>query len=171
MSLCFEYVDLLPAGTPALFRARYNETYEFNCAREDETMMFKAHATKDKDWTFTGTYEQKVFEGEAADTIFYVDGTSHASAIKNAKKTTIAPFRAYFEGPNFYDLANRGISKAKMRISKYGIEDETTALELIAEDLVPVQQGGKTYSLMGTEVGEDYRGLVIRNGKKVIQNR
>lgn len=169
MCLCFEYVDEVPAGTPALFRSIYNTTYEFRSAKDESN--FYAQATPGNDWTFTGTYEQKVFEGDEAETIYYVDGTAHASAIKNAKKTTIAPFRAYFEGPNFYDLANRGISKAKMRISKYGIEDETTALELIAEDLVPVQQGGKTYSLMGTEVGEDYRGLVIRNGKKVIQNR
>ena len=169
MCLCFEYVDEVPAGTPALFRSIYNTTYEFRSAKDESN--FYAQATTGNDWTFTGTYEQAVFEGDAAETIYYVDGTAHASAIKNAKKTTIAPFRAYFGGPNINDLTNRGVSKAKMRITKNGIEDETTALELIGDDLVPVQQGGKTYSLMGTEVGEDYSGLVIRNGKKVIQNR
>ncbi len=47
--------------------------------------------------------------------------------------------------------------------------EHTSALQFVGEDLVPVQNNGKTYSLMGTEVGEGYRGIVIKNGKKVLK--
>ena len=169
ISICFKYTHVVPAGTPAIFRAYVNSDYYF--LPKEKEYQFEVQPTVGTEWTFNGTFEQKVFDGDDAKSIYYLDGTEGSSAIKNAKKTTIAPFRAYFGGPNINDLTNRGVSKAKMRITKNGIEDETTALELIGDDLVPVQQGGKTYSLMGSEVGEDYRGLVIRNGKKVIQNR
>lgn len=50
--------------------------------------------------------------------------------------------------------------------------EHTSALQFVGEDLVPVQKNtGKTYSLMGTEVNDSYRGIVIKNGKKMIQKR
>lgn len=48
---------------------------------------------------------------------------------------------------------------------------ETNAIHLIdggENSMLRYTNSCKAYSLMGTEVGEGYRGIVIRNGKKVL---
>ncbi len=87
--------------------------------------------------------------------------------IRNAKTVTIAPYRAWIGGPRINELT--GSSAKAIRIVVEDEDGETTALEFVGEDLVPAQNTGKTYSLMGTEVGEGYRGIVIKNGKKYLR--
>ena len=92
--------------------------------------------------------------------------------IRNAKKTTIAPFRAYFVGPNIHELNGSNCGQAQaIRFVLEDADGSTADLQLVGDDIVPVQDNGKVYTIMGTEAGDSYRGLVIRNGKKMIQNR
>lgn len=165
MSLRFEYADEVPAGTPAIFRAYVNSDYDFEASAK--VYDFELKPTVCSDWTFNGTYEQKVFEGNDAKSIYYLDGTYKTSAIKNAKKITIAPYRAYFSGPSIEALTAAGAKSIRFVIEDE--DGETTALESVGCDLVPVQNNGKTYSIMGTEVNNNYRGIVISNGKKILR--
>ncbi len=170
MSLCFKYTDVVPAGTPAIFRAYVNSTYEFK-SMNNELLFGEIHPAVCSGWIFKGTYKQQVFDGVEAESIYYLNGARDNSAIKNAKKTTIDPYRAYFEGPNIYDLIGNETSQAKT--IRFVIEDEdgtATALELVGDDLMPTPTPNLNgvYNLAGQKVGDSYRGIVIKNGKKVM---
>lgn len=92
------------------------------------------------------------------------------NTIRNAKKLTHPLYRAFFHGPSIDDLKELlgNPSGARVSIVIDGIEDETSALQLVADDLVS-GQNAKTYTLFGTEAGEGYRGIVVRGGKKVMR--
>ena len=65
----------------------------------------------------------------------------------------------------------KGSAAANIRIVVEDEDGETTAISLVNENENYNENenfGGKTYSLMGAEVGEGYRGIVIKNGKKYI---
>ena len=59
------------------------------------------------------------------------------------------------------------IGSGKSGVNLYGInviyEQTPSAIQ------TPVIQSGKTYNLLGMEVDENYKGIVIRNGKKYLQ--
>ncbi len=162
--LRFKYADdRIPSGLPLLYRAPQTED-EADFKPAAPYMYADCMNSGGPTWIMNGTFAEKVFEGDEAKAVYYVSNNE----VKNAKKTTIAPFRAYFRGQSIDELTAAGA-----KAIRFVIEDEdgsTTALELVGEDLVPVQNG-KTYSLMGTQVGGSYRGIVIKNGKKVIQDR
>lgn len=156
--LVFDYTDELPAGTPALFRVRNTGSTTFNAVAGGWTAAQSAPMAT---WSLCGTYQQLVFDGSEADPIYYISG----GAIKHATKVTIAPFRAYFQGPSYSALTGSNNVKA-VRIVLDGEADEVDAINLIYEDgELRCTGNGKTYNLQGIEVGDDYRGIVIRNGK------
>ena len=162
VTLSFNYVETLEPATPAIFSVA--EQGDITFERADDRQNFKPETCVSDEWSLVGTLKEMVFEGTAAKTVYYLSGDK----IKNAKKTTVAPYRAYFRGPSIETLTAAGTSQAKVISIVLEDEDgETTALDLVGEDLVPAQHSGKSYSIMGTEVNENYRGIVIKNGKKV----
>lgn len=177
INLKFEYIKEVLAGIPALYRATEVKDVAsaespveicFNYAG-NEYLGFPYEPWQFPDWHMHGTFEKKVFEGDDAKSIYYVSN----GEVRNAKKATIAPFRAYIHGPSIGTLTgNSGQAKA----IRFILEDEngeTTTIESPELDSLPRMEGwgGASYSLMGTEVNSSYRGIVIRNGKKMIQNR
>lgn len=178
IKLVFKYVEENQPGFPVLFRAAEATDADaenpvdiyFSNAGDAFTRDPKADISVEH-WGIWGTFEQEVFDESnhlySPKNIYYVSG----GEIRNAKKVTIAPYRAWFLGPNIDTLTGNGTNQAKaIRLTIEDADGETTALEFVGNDLKPVQNG-KSYSIMGTEVGENYRGIVIRNGKKMIQNR
>lgn len=164
-SLNFDYVETVAPGQPVLFRVA--STGDINFSDPVGDSWSNAPIIPDNaDWTLHGTFTERNYTLEtstSSKTIYYVsDG-----AIKNAKQVTIKPYRAFFSGPNIDDLKNSP-SGARVSIVIDGLEEETSALELIADDLVS-GQGTKVYTLYGTEAGEDYHGIVIRGCKKMLR--
>ena len=170
-TLRFKYIEEVRPGLPVLFRVKdFNGTPQevtFNCERGDLGFENAPYGWDGgyNYWSIGGTFEDKVFTETTeipSNEVYYVsDGV-----IKNAKKVTIPAFRGFLYRP---DLEKLGYQAKAIQIE---IEDEdgtTTALEMVGEDLVPVQKDGKSYSIMGTEVDNNYRGIVIKNGKKVIK--
>lgn len=167
--LKFTYTDKVIPGTPTLFYAKatgdhtfidYVDKYDRNY---DEYNFGLSMEVGNGDWKMHSHPFEKVFEGDEAKTVYYVSDKE----IRNAKKTTVAPYRAYFRGPSIEKLQSGGY--AKVIIVFEDENGEETSIELVGDDFIPVLNNGKTYSLMGTEVGEDYRGIVINNGKKVLR--
>lgn len=166
--ISFNYVAKLEAGHPALFSIA--EKGDITLEPVDDERMFQPYIYgiyNSDDWHFMGTYEKMVFEGEDAEDKYYIS----KDQIRNAAKVTIDPFRAYFQGPGINgddDDPNPGGYHAKAIQFVVTDEDgETTALEFVGEDLLPVQSA-KTFTIMGTEANEGYRGIVIRGGKKQL---
>ena len=167
VKLQFQYAETVSPGTPVVFAAAngevtFNDVNYMNPAYIPADFALSVE-TGEGDWKMHSHPFEKVFEGEEAKTVYYLTGDK----IKNAKKTTVAPYHAYFRGPSIETLTAAGAKAISIVL-----EDEdgmTTGLEFVGEELVPVQQGGKAYTIMGTEASEGYRGIVIKNGKKVLQ--
>lgn len=163
--LKFEYTPEVQPGNPALFRvADFGEKEFLNNGTAEEWSEY-ARSTTSRPMQFQGVFAQKVFTETTeipSNNIYYIS----KDQIRYAKKTTIAPFRAYIYGPDINDLTAAGAKSIQFVIEDE--DGETTALEFVGNDLKPVQNG-KTYSIMGTEVDENYRGIVIKNGKRYLK--
>lgn len=97
--------------------------------------------------------------------IYITNNDDGTAVMKNAHKVTIAPTRAYFVGPSIEELTGNGGELSTSRLSIV-IDGEESGLQLVINDAVP-GPGSKSYTLFGTEAGEGYQGIVIRNGKVV----
>ena len=167
VTLVFTYVERLEAGFPAIFSVAEQGDYTFEPIDDERRFLppFAAGPSHGSEFILQGTFEKVAFEGEVAKERYYISGDK----IRNAAKVTIEPYRCYILGPDVTTLQGN-YSQAK--VIRFVLDDEngeTTDLELVGNDLVPVQGNGKTYSLMGTEVGKDYRGIVVKNGKKILK--
>ena len=165
VTLVFTYVERLEAGFPAIFSVAEQGDYTFEPIDDERRFLppFAAGPSNGSEFILQGTFEKVAFEGEVAKERYYISGDK----IRNATKVTIEPYRCYILGPDVTTLTG---SQAKA--ISFVLDDEdgtTTALEMVGEDLVPAQKDGKAYSIMGTEVDNNYRGIVIKNGKKVIK--
>ena len=174
VKLKFIYEENVPARTPVLFRVSGTPTAEnpltITLKDSHDGYWWRDAPVDISGWAIEGTTVQRIFEGEEAKSIYYVSG----GKIRNAQKTTIAPYRAYFHGPSIETL--NGSNGAPAKAIRFVLEDEdgeTTAIEFADFDFNSNSNfnfNGKTYSIMGTQVNEDYRGIVIKNGKKYLNN-
>ena len=166
VTIRFSYVENVEAGHPALFCVEEQGDITFESI-DDEIIYNPPFPPMLGDWAFVGVFDTRVFSGDLTKTTYYISGDK----IRNASVAVhIAPYRAYIFGPSIDKLTSNSTNRAKA--IQFTLDDEdgmTTALELVGEDLVPAQHSGKAYSIMGTEVDNNYRGIVIKNGKKVIK--
>lgn len=167
VTLVFTYVERLEAGFPAIFSVAEQGDYTFEPIDDERRFLppFAAGPSHGSEFILQGTFEKVVFEGEVAKERYYLSGDK----IRNAAKVTIEPYRCYILGPDVTTLQSNSSQAKAIRFVLDDENGETTDLELVGNDLVPVQGNGKTYSLMGTEVGKDYRGIVVKNGKKILK--
>lgn len=164
--MSFYSTDDVMAGEPVLFRAAKTGELTFRGAGVGWNDIPGNTASPYTDWFIAGTYDEKVFNETttpSSDCIYYIS----KGEIHNAKRITIAPFRAYIGGPSVNTLTSNGTS-ARVRIVIDGEENEAVALQFVMDDVLPAHQSGKAYTLFGTEAGEGYRGIVIRGGKKQL---
>lgn len=161
VTLNFDYAETIPAGMPALFKVRNTGDITITGAGDKWAWYPTSPQHPTATWQFMGTYEEIVRYLNDAKVTYYLSN----GVICNAKTVTIKPYRAYFIGPNIDDLMS---NQARVRIVIDGEEDMETGLQLVIDDVNPYSQSNKSYTLFGTEAGEGYRGITIRNGKKVL---
>ena len=101
---------------------------------------------------FIGSYKQQITIGN--DCFYYYNG----KFLRSAGNSTVGCTRGYF---TFSD----GGTGAKQFVLDNG--GEPTAIDTI--DGQPVGPQGPAYNLAGQRVGDDYKGIVIVNGKKVLR--
>ncbi len=179
-TLKFKYIEEVRPGLPVLFRIKDDDgtlpsEIRFDCAERLGFASTPYNSADWNSWSINGTYKQTEFTETTefpSNEIFYLsDGV-----MRNAKKVTIAPFRAFFWHPDINRLLGDELLAKGIRIVLEEEDGSTTAIEMIDEDDNSYYDDNdnyrnKTYSLMGTRVGGTYRGIVIKNGKKVIQDR
>ena len=160
-SLSFEHVDVLPAGTPAVFTTPIKGTLIF---RGDDSDQF-GYAAIDVEqglWTMKGYFgapdKSLVFTSDKDDmtTLYYISG----GQVKHATNSlTVAPLRAYLEGPAF-----SGAQSIAIRLDG----SDVTAIEWAeCSDDTNANGNANIYNLQGQQVDGNYKGIVIVNGKKV----
>ena len=174
LKLNFEYAETVPAAVPVLFLAKEDQTYYFHGAGDElicENANTKTESqTPGSEWSFHGYFSGVDIDDEKiAKSIYYLSNNT----IRNAKKVTLPPYRAFFHGPSIDDLKESlgDPNAARVRIVVNGEDGEAAALELVTDDSLSTGEGwGEAYTLFGTKAGEGYRGIVVRGGKKVVIN-
>lgn len=170
VQLKFEYTEVLYPGAPALYIAMADDA-EYNFRDNCEIISYdydRLITVTAGDWKMQGTFTSEVFTGTDAQSIYYISN----NLIRNATTANIAPYRAYFNGPNVNDLKNPATSSAKA-ISLI-VEDEngetTTITQAELGSLSAERAGGESlYNIYGIPVNDSYRGVVIRGGKKFVK--
>ncbi len=133
---------------------------------------------------FRGLYGQKKYtndaDGNLTTTPISDDGSQKYQYVSTAEGnylkylpsgSTLAfnGLRAYFYFPNWNaanNNKNNNNSNAKIHIT---LDDETTAINhAFIEEEVNGAASTATYNLNGQKVNSSYRGIVIRNGKKIV---
>lgn len=112
-------------------------------------------------WYMAQSMESKVIDDVTTDDFFKdydVYGISGADFVRATKKLTLKPFRAFY-------LKEKSGGEAPARLA-IEIEEEATAITEVASE---ANGDGVVYNLAGQPVGDDYKGVVIKNGKKYIQ--
>lgn len=168
--LNFTAVDVLEAGTPAIFRVVKPDTvysfisidYNFDYEYDSEGELYEPVSVDG--WEMNGNLDitDKVFANQTElKSLYYISGGEIKSAIT---KLTVAPFRAYLtwlERPENSPLRVIGVS--------FDDGSDTTGLQFIpagTHDDGSVELG--LYNLAGQRLDAPGQGIVIINGKKVL---
>ena len=168
VKLKFEYAEKVPAATPALYLGHDERIYDVLSASGVLVRLADEDYTNNSGWQFVGSSaESSIDDEDVTKHIYYVSDNK----IRNAKKVNISPFHAFFYGPSIEELKEQlggDQTESRVRIVIEDEDGETSSIPLINSELAPSFSNTKTYSLMGTEVNNSYRGIVIRNGKKEL---
>ncbi|MBM6992288.1 MAG: hypothetical protein I3J02_03345 [Prevotella sp.] len=143
----FTATDVITANVPVLIKAAAGTSFSF----EGVTVVPGTPQTTGVNWNFVGTYAPAtaipaggyMFQNNQ---IFKSDGTADTYYMNG--------FRAY--------LAPASASAAKPVLNINGI---ATAINAVVGG---VDEAGNVYNITGQRVAKSYKGIVIKNGKKII---
>ena len=135
------------------------------------------------DFYFRGLYGQKKYtndtNGDLTTTLIADNGsqkyqyisTSAGNYLKYLPSNSTLAFnglRAYFYFPNWNKDNNKGGSNNNSKI-RIAVDGETTAIDRISlEEDTDGSASAAIYNLNGQKVDSSYKGIVIRNGKKIM---
>ena len=135
------------------------------------------------DFYFRGLYGQKKYtndtNGDLTTTLIADNGsqkyqyisTSAGNYLKYLPSNSTLAFnglRAYFYFPNWNKENNKGGSNNNSKI-RIAVDGETTAIDRISlEEDTDGSASATIYNLNGQKVDSSYKGIVIRNGKKIM---
>ena len=136
------------------------------------------------DFYFRGLYGQKKYtndeKGNLTETLIADNGsqkyqyisTSAGNYLKYLPSNSTLAFnglRAYFYFPNWNKENNKGGSSNNNSKIRIAVDGETTAIDRISlEEDTDDSASDAIYNLNGQKVDSSYKGIVIRNGKKIM---
>ena len=145
------------ANKPYLFVP--SETLESGIVIDTPTEVAAYTAETSADGEFIGVYKKKTFtQEEANEGVYY--GWAGGEFKRAGEGASVDACRAYLKLPA--SSANRAPARLSVRLdgSATGINSAVNGADS--------GSGAPTYNLQGQRVGGSYRGVVIRNGKKMI---
>lgn len=168
-------VDDIKAGVPYIWENNTSSDVTKLTSVENATVA-KVNDDADDDngsgWRLVGTFDNKnIADKEELQTTYYLS----AGKVMNATTSlSISPYRAYFEGPRYDDTFGGG-KDASLGRKMFGIVlrgeegDGTTVIENVTiDENGELNFDNATYDLSGRRVDENTKGIVIKNGKKVL---
>ena len=151
---------IIPANSPFIYQAT-GSSVKFVGTSISKTVNGYDLVLIGDGWYMAQSMESKVIDDVTTDDFlkdYDVYGISGADFVRATKKLTLKPFRAFY-------LKEKTGGEAPARFS-IEIEEEATEITEVASE---ANEDGVVYNLAGQPVGDDYKGVVIKNGKKYIQ--
>lgn len=124
------------------------------------------YAWGDRNTQFYGVYEKKIFTKAEEDEGIYYGWTAEGDFKRAGEGASVAPCRAYIKLKKETTDIGGSSDNAPARLSVEFDDGETTGI-----DTIGTANGGADapmYNLQGQHVGSGYKGVVIKNGKKMI---
>ncbi|MCQ2096114.1 MAG: dockerin type I repeat-containing protein [Bacteroidaceae bacterium] len=147
--LHFTKVDAPKACTPYLYARK--EVDGIISGTDVSVKSGDAGTTEADGWQMKGTFRKQTL----TDNVYFL---SDGALSRNTGTLTVNPFRGYFVGSS-PDVKSAGIF----------IDGSPTGIMLSGNGEV-ADKDAPRYNLAGQQVGEDYKGVVIVNGRKVIHD-
>ena len=159
LTLNFKDVTAIEAGKPYLIKWESGDNIT-DPVFTGVSVSSESHNATSNDGgkvQFCGIYEP--VELEAGDkSIFYLGANNQLYWPSKAR--TMNAFRAYFRVSGGY----------KVREIRMNLGDDVTGVTLIDNGQLTIDNySGATYNLSGQKVSDDYKGIVIKNGKKIAK--
>ena len=168
----FKKVDKTNGNTPYLFIPNTDGITTINVTGNVDISSTTGGGNAiadDYNTRFRGVYEKFTFTDEflADNSDYNYYGWTKAGDFKKAGKgASVAPCRAYIK----LAKGGAGIGSAPARLSVEFDDGETTGIDTIGTAKSGADGGANApmYNLQGQRVGSGYKGVVIKNGKKMI---
>ena len=126
------------------------------------------HQRKQLQYTFTGTYRD-ITGMRTKDYIFLSDGSLYRATDDNVKLSAQRWYLSIESLGSQVDGGNTSDAKP-MEFDIKLLDDEATDIDEITVTRTPLRNSSEAiYNLNGIRVNDSYKGIVIKNGKKVLQ--
>ena len=199
MTAVYEPVEVgmeLPIAVPLLVRAkrpRVEPLVTRQTGIEIDALLQRLAETMDDDeamavfnalhyWcsTFAGRYDVWQMPLPESDDVLSEYGAlvfnaaSHSCCFRrvaSSKRATMTPMSYCFTAYDARTFENLPLTNDRIEVVAYGFtEDITTDMESLTPSPSPMGEGsGNSYNLQGQQVDDSYRGIVIRNGRKIFK--
>ena len=97
-------------------------------------------------------------------------GNQHFYRVPASEGTTMLPMSYCFTAYDAKTFENLPLANDRIEIVVMGLPADIVGIEGLTQTPSPnTQHPTPTYNLQGQKVGDSYRGIIIRNGRKMIR--
>lgn len=168
-------VDQLQANVPYIIMPTEEDA---EITAQNINVKIEDHSTLKGNYTFKGVFETKKFTDEEIDNGVYgyaakaVDDVSVGQFVKGSKGASVPAMRAYLEftgsalAPSFNGAKAAANRPSSLKVILKAADGETT--DILNLDLETTEDGTPVYTLSGQRATKGTKGILIKNGKKVL---
>ena len=170
-------VDQLQANVPYIIMPTKEDA---EITAQNITVKIEDKSTLKGNYTFKGVFETKEFTDEEIANGVYgyaakaVDDVSVGQFVKGSKGASVPAMRAYLEftgsasagAPSFNGAKAAANRPSSLKVILKAADGETT--DILSLDLETTEDGTPVYTLSGQRAAKGTKGILIKNGKKVL---
>ena len=168
-------VDQLQANVPYIIMPTKEDA---EITAQNITVKIEDNSTLKGNYTFKGVFETKVFTDAEIDNGVYgyaakaVDEVSVGQFVKGSKGASVPAMRAYLEytgsalAPSLNGAKAAANRPSSLKVILKAADGETT--DILSLDLETTEDGTPVYTLSGQRAAKGTKGILIKNGKKVL---
>ena len=168
-------VDQLQANVPYIIMPTEEDA---EITAQNINVKIEDHSTLKGNYTFKGVFETKKFTDEEIANGVYgyaakaADGVSVGQFVKGSKGASVPAMRAYLEytgsagAPSFNGAKVAANRPSSLKVILKAADGETT--DILSLDLETTEDGTPVYTLSGQRATKGTKGILIKNGKKVL---
>lgn len=168
-------VDQLQANVPYIIMPTEEDA---EITAQNINVKIEDHSTLKGNYTFKGVFETKKFTDEEIANGVYgyaakaADGVSVGEFVKGSQGASVPAMRAYLEytgsalAPSLNGAKAAADCPSSLKVILKAADGETT--DILSLDLETTEDGTPFYTLSGQRAAKGTKGILIKNGKKVL---